>query len=364
MERLRPLFPYLKPCRRSFVAGVLCTIAMAVIGLLRPLVIGDAIDRMREDISRETLLVYGGVILGITLVQGFFRFGQRLILVAMSRRIEFDLRNDFFAHLETLEAAAYQRFTTGDLMARATNDLGAVRMLCGPAIMYSTNTLFTATGALILMFGVHPKLSVVALLTLPMVAVITRIFGQRIHVLFGRVQESFSKVTTQVQENLSGARVVRAYAREQSEQRRFAEYNEEYVGHNRRLILWQAAFMPLVQAFVGMGFALVLWYGGRLMVQGEITVGEFVTFHLFFVEMVWPMIAIGWVINIYQRGTASLARLQEVLDTPPGIRDEEPLERPERIHGAVRFQGLTFAYGDGPPVLTDLDIDGMALVGK
>ena len=289
--------------------------------------------------------------LGLSFVQGVFRFGQRMILVAMSRRIEFAMRDDFFAHLERLEPAFYQRYTTGDMMARATNDLGAVRMLCGPAIMYSTNTLFTATGALILMFTVHPGLSLVAVATLPLVAVVARVFGQRIHILFGKVQEKFSEVTTLVQENLAGLRVVRAYGREDAEALRFEGLNEEYVESNRHLILWQAAFMPFIQGIVGLGFAVVLGYGGWLMVDGQLTVGQFVTFHLFFSEMIWPMVAIGWVINLYQRGTASLARMQEVFEIEPGIRDGDDLVERDTVHGSIEFRDLTFAWEEGQPAV-------------
>jgi ATP-binding cassette subfamily B protein len=347
-----------------------CTVVMAVIGLLKPLLIGDAIDALRQNINREAMLFYGLAIIGITLVQGVFRYGQRMILVTMSRRVETDLRDDFFTHLQTLDSGFYQRYTTGDLMARATNDLGAVRMLCGPAIMYSTNTLFSGAGALILMVSVHPKLSLVALTTLPLVAIFTHLFGQRIHHLFTQVQESFSAITTQVQENLSGVQVVRAYAREAREEERFSQYNENYVDHSRKLILWQAAFMPLIQTLVGLGFAGVLAYGGYLMLIGELTVGQFVTFHLFFSELIWPMIAIGWVVNLYQRGTASLARMQEILNYEPKIRDGESLEHPERLFGTIRFRNLSFAYeAEDSPVLNNLEFEvpagqTVAIVGR
>lgn len=368
--RAAPLLPYFKPYRKRFWAGVLVTVATSALGLARPMIIGQAIDAMRSEVTRKTLLLYALVLVGFTIAQGIFRFGQRLLLVTMSRRIECDLRDDYFGHLLKLHHGYYQESSTGDLMARATNDLNAVRMLCGPAIMYTTNTFFTAIGALALMISVNPGLSVVAILTLPLVAVITRTFGQRMHVLFESVQTQFSTLSGRVQENLAGARVVRAYAREKGEEETFAALNQEYVERSRKLILWNSTFMPLLQTLVGLGLAVVLGYGGWLMVQGVITVGEFVTFQLFYGELVWPMVAIGWVVNLYQRGTASLIRIQNVLDTPVAIREVEPVVQMPTIDGAVAIRNLSFTHEtSAEPVLQGLDFEvpagrTVALVGR
>ena len=370
MGKLAPLLPYFRRCRRQLFLGMAAVVGTASLALLAPILIGRAIDAMRTGISQQSLLLYGVVLVGITLVQGFFRYSQRMLLVTMSRNIENDLRNDFFAHLETLDAGFYQDHTTGDLMARATNDLNAVRMLCGPAIMYSTNTLVVGGAALVLMTTVHLGLTLVALCTLPLVAMATRIFGERIHILFGRVQERYSDLSTRVQENLAGVRVVRAYAREAAEERSFEATSEDYVDGYRSLVRWNAGFNPALQALIGLGFACVLGYGSWLMLAETITVGEFVTFHLFFGELVWPMVAIGWVINIFQRGTASLARLQEVFERPPAIRDEPPLEDLETVAGAVHFRDLDLRYeSDGPLVLAGIDLDvaagtTVAVVGR
>ncbi|HMB55060.1 MAG TPA: ABC transporter ATP-binding protein [Thermoanaerobaculia bacterium] len=372
-ERLRYLVPFFRPYRRRLVGGMASILASVAIGLFAPLLVGWAVDALRQDVSMRTLLFYAGLLIAITAVMGVFSYLQRMILVTMSREIELDLRNEYFAKLEALSVSFYQEHRTGDLMARATNDLQAVRMLCGPAIMYSSNTLFTAIGALAFMVAIHPLLTLVSLATMPLVAWVTHFVGQRIHVLFERVQESFSDLSTRVQENLAGVRVVRAYAREGSERRLFAAANDDYVERNKRLIRWDAAFRPALQALVGLGFVVVLGYGGWLVVGGEITVGQFVTFNLFLGELVWPMIAIGWVINLLQRGTASLARIRRVLDEEPRVLDAPDAVDPGEIDGAVAVRDLTFDYGvgeaAGQPVLHGIDFAvpagaTVALVGR
>ncbi|HEY8019576.1 MAG TPA: ABC transporter ATP-binding protein, partial [Thermoanaerobaculia bacterium] len=294
----------------------------------------------------------------------------RLILVTMSRDIEFDLRNLFFQHLEAQPQTFFHQRPTGDLMARATNDLQAVRMLCGPAIMYSANTVMTAAGALFLMARINLRLTLLALVTMPLVAIATTVFGSRIHALFEVVQGQFAGISARVQENFAGVRVVRAYAQEEPELADFRRLNDEYVDGNRTLTAWTAAFHPLLQALIGVGFAAVLWYGGALVMRGGITIGEFVTFNGFVAKLIWPMIALGWVINLVQRGTASLGRIRSVLDVEPAIVDEQPLADPREIRGAVRFRSLSFGYGDGaPPVLSGIDFQAaagqtVALVGR
>lgn len=370
MKSLKPLWPYFRPYRHYLIGGVLAIIATAAVGLMGPLVIGRALDGLRGEVTREMLFGYGALLLGIALVQGIFNFAQRMILVTMSRHIEFDLSNDFFRHLERLHPSFYQEHRTGDLMARATNDLSAVRMVCGPAIMYGSNTIFIAAGALVFMLGIHVGLTLMALCTLPFVAVATKFFGKKIHGLFMNVQQYFSMLSTKVQENLAGARVVRAYNREAAEERAFDETNLEFVARNRDLIRWQSAFHPSLMGLVGIGFALVLGYGGHLMLAGEISIGQFVTFHLFLGKLVWPMIAIGWVINLAQRAAASMTRIQEIFDVEPAIRDEPPLVELPEVRGAIAFERLTFSYpGAGRPALEDLRFEvpagsTVAVVGR
>ena len=369
-KRLAYLWPYLRRHRRKLVLGLLSILVSVAVGMANPLLVGRAIDSLQVEVTWRALLTYAGLIVGVALVQGVFTYLQRMILVGMSRDVEFEIRNEYFAHLERQPPGFFQDHPTGDLMARATNDLQAVRMLCGPAIMYSSNTLFAGTGALFFMARIHPRLTLLALCTMPLVAGATQLFGQRIHMLFTTVQEKFADISARVQESMAGARVVRAYAQEEREQAEFERINRAYLEGNRRLIGWTVAFFPALQGLIGLGFVAVLWYGGNLVLRHTITVGEFVTFNFFLGKLVWPMIAIGWVINLAQRGTASLVRIRSILEEPPAIRDEEPLIDPGEVRGSVRFEHLTFSYREGSdPVLVDVDFQvaagqTVALVGR
>ena len=348
--------------------GMACIVFSVGFGLMTPIVVGRAVDALQEEFTRTALLRYSGLLLAVTLVQGFFSFCQRKILVSMSRDIEFELRDSYFGHLELMSQRFFQSHHTGDLMARGTNDLQAVRMLCGPAIMYSTNTLVTAAGALFFMSRINVRLTLLALCTLPLVALVTKIFGQRIHSLFERVQEQFAALSTHVQEHLSGVRVIRAYAQEKTTEARFESINQEYVDRNRSLIRWTAAFQPLLQGLIGIGFVAVLWYGGGLVSKGAITVGQFVTFTFFLGKLVWPMIAIGWVINLAQRGAASMGRILAILDSESEIGDQVG-SLTEIGSGEIEFRSLTFEYEDDLPVISAFDLrvpagSSVAIVGR
>ncbi len=344
------LVPYFRRHRRALVLGIGAILASVLIGLLTPLLVGWAVDALRDSLSVRLLVLYSSLVVGTAFARGIFTYFQRLILVTMSRDVELDLRDLYFSHLERLSRRFYDEQYTGDLMARATNDLQAVRMLCGPAIMYSANTVFTTLGCLVLMLDIHVPLTLVALATMPVVALVTKFFGERIHVLFERVQENFSELSTRVQENLAGVRVVRAYAQERGEEERFDRVNLQNVERNRRLILWDSAFRPLLQLLVGFGFVVVLWYGGVLVVEGGITIGEFVTFNLFLTRLIWPMIAIGWVINLVQRGSASLGRIRSILEVEPDVTEPEQPVRLDAIRGSVVVDRLSFSYPPGSKV--------------
>jgi ABC-type multidrug transport system fused ATPase/permease subunit len=372
LARLVALWPYLARYRRALVLGCLAIVCSVALGLVAPLVVGRAIDVLRLNFQMATLGKYAALIVAASLVQGIFSFAQRMIMVGMSRDIEFDLRNEYFAALEKQPPAFFQDHPTGDLMARATNDLPAVRMICGPAIMYLINTVLTGAGSLFFMVRVNAGLAMVAFATMPLVVLVTQFYGQRIHVLFERVQAHFASLTARAQENLAGVRVVRAYAREAHEEAAFGRVNQDYVQANRRLIGWTVSFHPLLSSIIGLAVAVVLWYGGRLVMEGRITIGQLVTFNFFLGKLVWPMIALGWVINLAQRGTASFGRFQEILLTVPAIRDlpaaaaagdaghgESELRgsgsgegRGEsELRGEIELRGLSFAYRPGAPVV-------------
>ncbi|HSG40847.1 MAG TPA: ABC transporter ATP-binding protein [Thermoanaerobaculia bacterium] len=361
LKQLAYLWPYFRPHRRKLYWGLFTILASVFLSMVTPILVGRAIDAIRRGVPQSDLLGYAGLLVGFTVLTGVFSYYQRMLLVAMSRDIEFDLRNDYFRHLEKQPPSFFVNYPTGDLMARATSDLQAVRMLAGPAIMYSSGTVVTAILALVFMVQINFSLTMLALFTMPIVAMTTNVFGGRIHLMFSTVQEKFAGISTKVQESLAGVRVVRAYAREEAEQAEFRRINREYVETNRRLIGWSVAFTPLLQALVGLGFAAVLWYGGLLVIRYQISIGEFVTFQLFLGRLIWPMIATGWVINLVQRGTASLIRIRKVLEIPPAIRDEEPLVDPGEIYGTVHVRNLTFAYREGlDPVLSNIEFQVQA----
>jgi ATP-binding cassette subfamily B protein len=293
------------------------------IALVSPLILRFAVDDLTREVTRAKLLAYAGLLVAVGLAGGLFRFLTRRILIGASRHIEYDLRNDFFAHLETLPLSYFQTHRTGDLMSRATNDLNAVRMMIGPSIMYSSNTVLTFVAALALMVSIDGWLTLVSLIPLPFVSISVNWFGSAIHKRFEQIQAQLSDVSAVVQESLSGVRVVRAYRQEDAELERFRRSNQEYLRRNRALITLQGFFFPSMSLFLGLGAVLVLWFGSREVIGGRITVGEFVAFNAWLAMLAWPMIAFGWVTNMIQRGMASWKRMLEVLDTVPAIADPE-----------------------------------------
>jgi ATP-binding cassette, subfamily B, multidrug efflux pump len=354
---VRRLLPYFHRHRRPLILGFGCILATTAIQLLSPWVLKFAVDDLTSGVTRAKLLFYAAVLFGIALVGGVFRFLMRKIVIGVSRHMEYDLRNDFFRHLQRLPPAFYQDHRTGDLMSRATNDLNAVRMMAGPSVMYATQTTLVFVVAIILMVSIDPWLTIVALLPLPFVSVSVKVFGTAIHRRFERIQEQLSELSAVAQENLSGVRVVRAYGQERAELVKFRAANEEYMARNRGLIRLQGAFYPSLTLLLGLGALLVLWQGSREVITGRITVGELVAFNAYLVMLAWPMIAFGWVTNMLQRGTASWKRMLEMLDVPPAIADPPapvPLTVAD-IAGRLELRHLTFAYG-GRPVLRDVTL--------
>src|SRR6202045_4493695 len=313
LKSLRPLLPYLKRYRWGYTAGTLCVFLTNGIWILFPLVLGKAADDLHEGVNRHKLLLYAAVLLAIAVTKGIFQFLTRWILNGNSRDIEFDLRNDLFARLETLSYSYYQRMRTGDIMARATNDLNAVRMLLGPAIMYSANTIVFTAGALAFMLAISPKLTFYAFLPLPVVSVVIQYFGRRIHERFERIQAMFSDISARAQENFSGARVVRAYVQEEAEIESFEGSNLEYVARSLKLVRLMGMLWPTLELMLGLAMVLVLWIGGGEVLAGRMEIGGFAAFNIYMMQLTFPIIALGWGVNFFQRGAASVVRLNEIL---------------------------------------------------
>jgi len=308
MTPFRKLLSYFARYKRTVIIGTVCVFMTNLVRLTAPVVLRHAVDDLASQITNSKLLEYAGLIVSIALTQGVFLFAQRRLLINMSRDIEYDLRNDFYEHLQKLPFEFYQTHRTGDLMARATNDLSAVRMIVGPALMYSMNTVFAMALIVPLMGSVSWRLTLLAFLSMPLVATATNYFSKRIHDRFEKVQEYFGTVSNRAQESLAGVRVIRAYTQELPEIEGFKQVNREFVNRNLQLIRLSGIFHPILQFFIGLGFIAVLWFGGRLVVSKQISIGQFFQFTLLLGYLVWPMIALGWVINIFQRGMASMGR--------------------------------------------------------
>ena len=354
-RHLRRLLPYLARHRRRLLVGLAALLLTTGLSVLSPWVLRYAVDDLTAGVTRDKLLLYAGLVVAVVAVEGLFRYQMRMILIGVSREIEYELRGDLYAHLTRMAASYYHRMRTGDLMSRATSDVSAVRMVLGPGIMYTASTFATAAGTIALMLTISPALLGLSLLPLLFVTVLVRYFGRRIHERFEAVQAQLSNISALVQENLSGARVVRAYVQESHEMARFDAANQEYLQRNRRLIRMFGSLYPGIQLLMGTSAAFILWLGGRMVVTGTISLGEFVAFGAYLAMLHWPMIALGWVVNLFERGDASMGRLLEIMDTPPAIGDADARPGPP-VRGQVRFSGLTFAYG-GAPVLHDIDLE-------
>ena len=337
---------YLARYRRAFLTGFICVVLATAINTGGPWILKYAIDDLSQGLTFEKVRLYGALLFALSAVGGVFRFLMRRIIVGASRDFEYDLRNDFFAALQRLHLAYFQHHRTGDLMSRATSDLGAVRMMMGPAVMYTASTVLTFIVGIILMISIDPWLTLVALVPLPFVTVVVKYFGHAIHTRFEKIQEQLSDISAIAQESLAGVRVVRAYGQEAFEIEKFRQANQEYVNRNGALIRLQGFYFPSMGLLMGIGALLVLWLGSRRVVAGQMTIGELVAFNAYLTMLGWPMIAFGWVSNLLQRGMASWKRLLEVLDAEPLVSDAEANEAIQSIDGAIEFRNLTFSFGD------------------
>src|SRR5581483_11141046 len=328
----------------------------------------DEMQRLGVSLHRIGLLVLWLLLLSGT--KAIFQFLIRWVLIGVSREIEFDLRNDLFRHLETLSHSFYQRTRTGDIMARATNDLNAVRMLLGPGFMYTANTIVFTAIALVSMLHISSRLTFYAFLPLPVVSIIIQYFGRRIHERFEKIQAMFSEISARAQENFSGVRIIRAYVQEDAEIASFEVANREYIARSLTLVRLMGMLWPTLETMLGLAIVLVLWLGGREVIHGYISVGQFTAFNTFMVQLTWPVIALGWVINIFQRGTASLVRIDQLMREQPEIADAAGVfakDIEKEIQGEIEFRHLNFAY-DGTPILHDVNLripagTSLAIVG-
>src|SRR5882757_5025093 len=376
---LRGLMPYLRRYPGGIVIGLLTVVLMGIVGIILPLATGVMTDTLAgnpvpfelskdsatttvaapalvvkglsgyfpyyQPSSRRTLGIYCLIVVVCVAIKGVLSFSARWTLIGVSRDIEFDIRNDLLRRLLLLEPEFYVRNRTGELMSRATNDLNSVRMVLGPGIMYSATTLVTMIFAIVVMVALSPSLTLWVLLPAPVVAVAVWFFGRTIHDLYERIQAALATLTARVQENLSGVRVVRAYAQEESEQLQFDEPNREYVARNIKLIRTWSMFMPSLQALIGTTFLIVLWQGGHQLLRGQISLGALIAFYSFLGLLVWPMIALGWVTNIFQRGAASMGRLNYILRAQPQIDDRNAAIAPSTpVAGEVEFRNLNFTF--------------------
>ena len=339
-------------------------------GLLIPLIVGQAIDENWTEISWTKLTIAAGKVLGASLISGIFLFLQRRILIGMSRNIEYDMRQTFYQHLVDQPLSFFHEHRTGDLMARATNDLSAVRQLAGPMIMYSLQTVFVVVLVLPLMFMLNWWLTLLLFVTMPLISLTVKFFGQQVHSRFEKIQDFFGQITARAQENFSGVRVVRAYAQEDAEMAAFSNLNWQYAERNLGLVRVEALMRPLMTFLIGFGYVLIIWAGVPLAVRGEISVGEFTMFNLYLTRLIWPLIALGYVVNLYQRGTASLKRLNAILRIAPSIADAPGVVERPPIKGKIEFRNLTFRYNvNEEPVIKDLTLTipaghTVALVGR
>ena len=366
-DKLKPLAPYLRRYWKQLAWGGVSTILYNVIKVLIPLVIGNAVDDMKHNLTQEKILRNALILLLIAALSAIFLYITRQVIIGASREIEFDLRNDIFSNLERQSPSYYHTHRTGDIMARTTNDLNAVRMLLGPAIMYSANTIVFTAAALPFMYHISPKLTFFAFVPLPMASILVQYFGARIHRRFERIQAMFSDISAKAQENFSGARLIRAFAQEDAEIASFETANIEYIKRSLYLVRLMAMLWPTLEFVLGLSLMITLLVGGHEVVRHQISVGEFTSFNVYMVQLIWPIIAVGWVVNLFQRGTASVVRIDELLKQRPDIVDA-PAAVDTPIAGDIEFRNLTFAYPGVPAVLHDVNLhipagSSLAIVG-
>jgi ATP-binding cassette subfamily B multidrug efflux pump len=370
MDDLKKFGRYFAPYKTALVVGIFCIFASVVAKLLLPLFVGNAIDSLGAGITTAKIVNAGIKVMAASIISGIFLFLQRRILINMSRHVEYDLRRDFYDNLVDQPLSFFHEHRTGDLMARATNDLAAVRQLAGPMIMYTLQTVFVVVLVLPLMLRISVKLTLLLFITMPLVSLTVKYFGQQVHVRFEKIQDYFAQITARAQENFTGVRVVRAYAQEGPEIESFKTLNVAYADRNLGLVRISAVMRPLLQFLIGLGYALIILYGGNLAATGRMTAGQFTEFMLYLGQLIWPLIALGYVVNLYQRGTASLKRINAIFAVRPAIADSPDMKPQPAIKGKIEFRNLTFQYkSGGEAALCDINLtieegQSIAFVGR
>jgi ATP-binding cassette subfamily B multidrug efflux pump len=347
LKSLSTLWPHLRRYRMGLSLGIGALLMKDALAATLPVVIKDGIDSLTRGFQIRIVIQFAALLIGLSLIKGLFQYWMRVIIIGISRDIEYDLRNDLFSHLVELSQDFYSRYRTGDIMARSTNDLNAVRMMLGPGVMYWSETILMLILSIAVMAHTDWRLTCVALSPAPLVSLAVVLFGRRIHTRFEHIQKMFSDISSKVQENLAGVRVIRAYAQEKAEVDQFERLNKEYIRENIGLARIQGMFMPLLQLLIGVTFLLVLWVGGRQLMQGRLSLGSFVMFNTYMGMLIWPMIAVGWVVNLMQRGTASLDRINEMLHERPSIAlPQGEAADPIQVRTEIRFRDVTKNFGE------------------
>ena len=346
---------YIYRHKRTLIWGILAIVITTIFTMAAPWILRQAINALETDVTTRKLIIYALAILGVTIIQGIFRFLMRQTMIVASRRIEYELRSDLFSHILKLDRPYFDNTPTGDIMARMTNDLLAVRAMVGPGIMYFISTIFTFVVAVALMSVINVKLTLIAFISLPFISCLTFIISKEVHKRYAKIQEQYSTITTDVQENLSGIRVIKAYVQEDNALERFGRLNRDYIRKNLSMIRIWGLFFPVIFGFAGISIALVLWVGGNQVISGSIMLGDLVAFTAYLMLLMWPMAALGWVMGLYQRGMASMKRIAQILNSSPVIISPASNAIKKKIQGKIEFKNLKFAY-NGKLVLNNINL--------
>lgn len=359
MKSLLRLMPYFQRYKWTLIWGIVYIFLSTVFAVIAPIIIRDAVDGLQSDLSSATLLRYALMLTAVALVSGVFLYLTRQTIIVVSRRIEYDLRNDFLSHVMGLSQSYFSTTTTGDLMAYSSNDISAVRMFVGPAVMYSANTVFNFVIIVWLLVEIHPLMTLWGLLPLPILSFAVHRVGSLIHKRYEEIQEQYGTLTARTQESISGIRVIKAYLREQYETAVFRELSEEYMRRNMRMVRIQSLFMPMIGILVGFSVILIIWLGGKEVIAGALTLGELTQFIIYLGMLIWPMAAIGWVVSLIQRAAASMKRLERVLDITPDIRDDKDTDATvTTVEGHIGFEDVHFRYeAGGPEILSGITLE-------